>query len=243
MKTALVTGGTQGIGLGIAKVLAQSGYFVGITYASDTEAAKRAEESLLAIPAACGVAVYRADVSDEEATKATVRDFIGKVRHIDLLVNNAGIDLSGLFMDTTLSDWQRVFDVNVTGTFLYTKEVLPHMLERGGNIVNIASIWGEVGGAMECAYSATKGAVIALTKALAKEVASAGIRVNCVSPGVVDTRMNERFSAEERQALEEEIPLGRIAGSEEIGQAVLFLAESGTYITGQVLSVNGGFGC
>ena len=231
MKRALVTGGTKGIGLEIVRLLTENGYAVTALYSTDTGAAERAERE---IPQA---EFLRADVSCEE----DIKEVFGRFSSLDLLVNNAGIALYKQVQDTTLEEWNRVNAVNAGGAFLCSKYAVKKMLERGGAIVNLSSVWGEVGGSCESAYSASKGAVIAFTKALAKELAPAGITVNCVSPGAVDTEMCAHLSVEERQALAEEIPLGRFARPGEIARAVLFLAEN-RYITGQVLGVNGGFG-
>ena len=230
MKRALVTGGTRGIGYAVAKLLSESGYEVTALYSADEESARQAKESLQ------GVSFVRADVSNEEEIKAVLAGFSS----LDLLVNNAGAELYKLAQDTTFEEWQRLMNVNAGGPFLCSKYAVKKMLDKGGAIVNVSSVWGQTGASMESAYSATKGAVIAFTKALAKELAPMQIRVNCVCPGVVNTKMMERFSEEEKRAITEEIPLGRFAEPIEIAKAILFLAES-SYITGEVLSVNGGF--
>ena len=230
MKTALVTGGTKGIGLAVVKLLIEKGYAVTALYSADTAAAERAKRE------APQAEFVRADVSKEEDVKAVFSRF----STLDVLVNNAGVALYKQVQDTTLKEWERVNAVNAGGTFLCSKYAVRKMLERGGAIVNISSVWGEAGGSCESAYSASKGAVIAFTTALAKELAPAKITVNCVSPGVVDTDMCAHLNKEERKALEEEIPLGRFGTPEEVARAVLFLIENG-YITGQILGVNGGF--
>ena len=155
-------------------------------------------------------------------------------------MNNAGIELYKLAQDTSFGEWRRVMDVNAGGAILLSKYAVKRMLDKGGAIVNLSSVWGQTGGSMESVYSASKGAVIAFTKALAKELAPMNITVNCVSPGVIDTEMMKRFDDEERKELAREIPLGRFGTPEEVASAVLFLAKS-RYITGEVLSVNGGF--
>ena len=230
MKRALVTGGTRGIGLAVVKKLAEEGYFVTATYSSNEEDAARAREK---VPDAEFV---RADVQSEEEIAALFKRFSS----LDALVNNAGVDLYRQVQDTTAEDYARVMDINMRGAFFCTKYAVKKMLDMGGAIVNIASIWGECGGSCESVYSASKGALIAFTKATAKELAPAGIRVNCISPGAIDTEMNARLSAEERKSLEEEIPLGRFGTPEEVAEAVFFLLTA-RYVTGQVLGVNGGF--
>ena len=159
---------------------------------------------------------------------------------LDLLVNNAGICYFAQVQDVTMSDWERVMGVNTGGAFLATKYAVKKMLAKGGAIVNVSSVWGITGGSCESVYSASKGAVIAFTKATAKELAPAGITVNCVAPGVIDTAMNAHLQGEDRRALEAEIPLGRYGLPEEVAQAVFFLARA-KYVTGQILGVDGGF--
>ena len=230
MKRALVTGGTRGIGYAVCELLLQNGYRVTALYSSDEESAKRAKEGLP------GAEFVRADVANEEDVKRVFAQFSS----LDLLVNNAGIELYKLAQDTTFDEWRRVSEVNAGGPFLCSKYAVKKMLDRGGAIVNVSSVWGQTGASMESVYSASKGALIAFTKALAKELAPMRITVNCVCPGVVETEMLKRFSKEEKQALCNEIPLQRFASPKEIAQAILFLAES-RYITGESLSVNGGF--
>ncbi len=230
MKYALVTGGTRGIGLETARALSRRGYAVTALYSHDEAAAERAKAELPE------VAFVRADVADEEA----VRSVLGKMPALDVLVNNAGVALFGQIQDTSAAAWQRVCEINAGGVFYACKHAVKKLLARGGGaIVNVSSVWGETGGSCESAYSASKGAVIAFTKALAKELAPSNITVNCVSPGVIDTEMNARLSAEERRALEEEIPLGRFGRAEEVAQLICFLCEQ-SYMTGQDLAINGG---
>ena len=230
MKRALVTGGTRGIGLAVCKLLLQEGYAVTALYSSDEAGAREAREQLQ------GATIVRADVAKEEDVKAVFEQFSS----LDVLVNNAGVELYKLAQDTAFEEWRRVMDVNAGGPFLCSKYAVKKMLDRGGAIVNVASVWGQTGASMESVYSASKGAVIAFTKSLAKELAPALITVNCVCPGVVDTKMLQRFSDEERREILREIPLNRFATPEEIAEAVLFLAEH-RYVTGEILSVNGGF--
>ena len=186
--------------------------------------------------------LLRADVSDEEQVQTMFKDFFSIYERLDVLVNNAGVSLVKVIQDTSLKDWNRIFDVNVKSTFLCSRAVTDKMVFAGGGaIINVSSIWGEVGASCEVAYSASKGAVIAFTKALAKELAPSNVRVNCVSPGVIDTEMNSHLSASEMEELENSVPMGRIGLPSEVAEACVMLAES-SYITGEVLSVGGGFG-
>ncbi len=229
MKTVLVTGGVRGIGLCIAKEFQKKGYRVCVTYSKDEENA--------ALAKADGLEVYCADVADENAVVSLFKT-LGKV---DILVNNAGVALIKQIQDVSYAEFNRLMSVNVGGAFLCAREAAKGMIERqNGLIVNISSVWGEVGGSCESVYSASKAALIGFTKALAKELGWSGVRVNTVSPGVIDTPMNARFSQEEMVALQEEIPCGRMGTGEEVAKAVLFLEEN-EYITGIDLPVNGGF--
>lgn len=240
MKTALITGGTKGIGKAVALAFLQQGYEVVINYHSDEETALATQEEFN-IQGYCPI-LLRADVSDEMQVRAMFREFFGIYNRLDVLVNNAGISLIRVIQDTAQSDWDKIFGVNVKGVFNCCRAVADKMIGcGGGSIINIGSIWGEVGASCEAAYSASKGAVIAFTKALAKELAPSKVRVNCVSPGVIDTSMNSHLTGEEMEQLIESIPAGRIGYPEDVAKACLYLAEA-DYVTGEVLSVGGGFG-
>ena len=229
MKTVLVTGGVRGIGLSIAKAFQAKNYRVCVAYSKDEESALSAKEQ--------GIEVYRADVSKEADVMALFSNF----QTLDVLVNNAGVSLIKQIQDVSLAEFERVFAVNMGGAFLCAREASKRMIaQKSGLIVNVSSVWGEVGGSCESVYSASKAALIGFTKALAKELGYSGVRVNAVSPGVIETRMNAHFSKEDMQALQEEIPLGRIGQAEEVARAVVFLEEN-EYITGIDLPVNGGF--
>lgn len=231
MKYALVTGGTRGIGLACAERFQAAGYAVSALYSSDEESAERARSRLPS------VRFLKADVSSED----DVVRAIGTLPALDALVCNAGIAHFAQVQDTSLSDWERVMAVNARGVFLCCKHAVPLLLKRGeGSIVALSSVWGETGGSCESTYSASKGAVIAFAKALAKELAPSRITVNCVSPGVIDTEMNARLSEEERRSLAEEIPLGRWGRAEEVAEVIFRLCEQ-KYVTGQDVAVNGGF--
>ena len=181
-------------------------------------------------------------MSDPTQVKAALADILRAYRRIDVLVNCAGMARIGLLTDMTEDEWDRLFAVNVRSVFSVTKAVLPGMISRQtGSIVNVSSMWGEVGASCEAAYSATKAALIGLTKALAKEVGPSGVRVNCVTPGVIDTDMNAQLTDEDRAALCDETPLMRIGQADEVAKTILFLCgEGASFITGQVLGVSGG---
>ncbi len=239
MKTALVTGGTKGIGKAVALAFLQQGYEVVINYNSNEETALATQEEFN-IQGYCPI-LLRADVSDELQVKAMFREFFGIYDRLDVLVNNAGVSLIRVIQDTTPADWDNIFGVNVKGVYHCCRAVADKMIGcGGGSIINIASIWGEVGASCEAAYSASKGAVIAFTKALAKELAPSKVRVNCVSPGVIDTGMNSHLTDTEMEQLIDSIPAGRIGYPEDVAKACLYLAEA-DYVTGEVLSVGGGF--
>ena len=228
-KTVLITGGVRGIGLSIAKAFQVKNYRVCVAYSKDEESALSAKEQ--------GIEVYRADVSKEADVMALFSNF----QTLDVLVNNAGVSLIKQIQDVSLAEFERVFAVNMGGAFLCAREASKRMIaQKSGLIVNVSSVWGEVGGSCESVYSASKAALIGFTKALAKELGYSGVRVNAVSPGVIETRMNAHFSKEDMQALQEEIPLGRIGQAEDVANAVVFLEEN-DYITGVDLPVNGGF--
>lgn len=239
MKNVLITGGSGGIGRAMALTFAKKGYGVALHYNTNETAAKATAEEITA--SGGRVEIFRADIASE----SDVNEMFDKAEQtfgfIGTLVNNAGADWKGLFTDMTLAEWNKIMGINCTGMFLCCRRALPAMIRNhGGSIVNVSSIWGEVGASCEAAYSATKAAVIGLTKALAKEEGPSGIRVNCISPGVIDTPMNGDLTEEDMAALCEETPLMRIGTPREVAQATVFLAES-EFITGQVLGVNGGF--
>lgn len=229
MKKVLVTGGVRGIGLAIARAFLQKGYQVFVGYSKDEGNALQVEKE--------GLNVIRFDVSKEEEVKTAFE----KIGVVDILVNNAGVSLIKQIQDTSVEEFDRVLSVNLKGAFLCTREAVKGMLKKGeGLIVNISSVWGEVGGSCESVYSASKGGLIGFTKALASELGYSGIRVNAVSPGVIDTQMNAHFTEEEKTMMKSEIPLGRIGAGEDVAKAVLFLEEN-DYVTGIDLPVNGGF--
>lgn len=230
-----ITGGSSGIGKAAVRKFAGTGDRVAFTFLH-SEAAARALES------ETGAFAIRADVSDSAQVNRARDAILSRFGRIDVLVCAAGVAGKGLLMDQTDEAYDRIMNTNLFGTFAAIRAVLPCMIERrGGSIVTVSSMWGETGGACEALYSASKAGIIGLTRAVAKEVGSAGIRVNCISPGVIDTPMNADLSPEDVDSLVEETPLGRIGLAEEVAEAICFLAGEGAgFITGQVLPVNGG---
>ena len=239
-KTALVTGGAKGIGAAICRELANMGYNLAVNYNSSYEAAQSLKSELSQL---VDVGIYKADVSDS----TQVADMLDNIKKdfggVDVLVNNAGIAQQALFTDITDEMWQRMIGTNLTGTFNCCRSVLPYMInQKNGVIINITSMWGQVGASMEVHYSAAKAGVIGLTKALAKEVGLSGIRVNAVSPGVVLTDMMAQFTDDDKNALKDETPLNRLGTPEDVAHTVAFLcSDKADFITGQIIPVNGGF--
>ena len=227
-----VTGGSRGIGAEIVRQFSEAGHHVLLLYQKSESCARQLESAYKNVEA------IQMDVTDPQGVDVTLGS-----RYFDVLINNAGIAQQKLFTDLSVADWEAMFDVHVKGTFLCTKAVLPRMIERQkGKIINISSMWGQVGASCEVHYSAAKAAIIGMTKALAKEVGPSNIQVNCIAPGVIETDMLRDFSAEDKQALAEETPLCRIGTPKDVAKAALFLAsDDADFITGQVLGVNGGF--
>lgn len=239
---ALVTGASRGIGAAIARALAANGHPVAINYLHSQNAAETlADELNRNYGQGCAVAL-KADISDAAQASLLAEEAERLLGPIGILVNNAGIAQQKLLTDFTAEEWDRIFAVNVKGMFLTCKAVLPGMIRRRqGSIINLSSIWGITGASCEVPYSAAKAAVIGFTKALAKETGPSQIRVNCVAPGVILTDMNSALSPETLDGLREETPLERLGLPEDIAEAVLFLAEEkARFITGQILSPNGG---
>ncbi len=235
MKTLLLTGGTRGIGKGIAEYFLNKGWRVIILYKSSEENARKLCEN------PC-LEAYRVDITKEEEIKAVIKDIKEKYDEIHCLINNAGVAKAELIQYTKAEDYDLIFDTNVKGTFLMTREVAPLMIsKKRGTIINISSMWGISGGSCESVYSASKAAVIGFTKALAKELGPSGIRVNAIAPGVIKTDMTGNLSEDDFKALEEETPLLRCGEPLDVARVSFFLAEEeSSFITGQVISVDGG---
>lgn len=226
----LITGGSRGIGAATVRAFCAAGDSVAFFYEKNEAAATAVARDTGATAVAC-------DVADGEAVLRAVQD----LPPVELLINNAALSHYGLISQIDEATWQRLFAVNVGGIYHCVRAVLPAMLHRqSGCILNVASMWGQVGASCEAAYSATKGAVIALTKALAQELAPSSIRVNCVSPGVIRTQMVTQLGEQTLDMLAQETPLGRLGEPEDVAQALLYLARA-PFVTGQNLAVNGGF--
>jgi 3-oxoacyl-[acyl-carrier protein] reductase len=234
----LVTGGSRGIGASIARELAAEGASVALTYVSREDAAL---EVLKSLPGAGHLAIQM-NVSDEASVEKAIEQLMAAWSQIDGVVNNAGVTKDTLLLRMKTEDFENVLDTNLKGTFLVTRGVLKPMIKaRKGSIVNITSVIGQTGNAGQSNYAASKGGVVAFSKSVAAEVASRGIRVNCVAPGFINTEMTGVLTDEQKKTIMGEIPLGRIAEAQEVAQAVSFLLSGrASYITGHTLSVNGG---
>lgn len=240
-KTALVTGGTKGIGLAIVSTLLSDGYRVVATYSIDEKAAEEADRQLQ--KKYLDYVIQKSDVSDSYAVKAIVEKTVARFGGIDVLVNNAGILKQQEVFELSEADWDRTFAVNLKGPFLLSQLVMPLMQKRGGGVVvNISSVGGQTGGPKAPDYAASKAALICFTQSMARHGAEMNVRVNCVSPGWIDTGIfsKERYMEIQAEA-QKYIPLARLGQPQEVADAVSFLvSDKATYITGQTLNVNGG---
>lgn len=241
-KTAFITGASRGIGAGIARSLAAQGYSLGLSCQKSSDAIHDLADSL-AEEYGVSVSVYIFDVADHNAVSSAAEDFLREYGHIDVLINNAGISYVGLFTDLTYEEWNRIVNVNLSSSFYTAKAFLPSMVEKkSGDIINISSMWGSVGASCEVAYSATKGGINAMTRALGKELAPSNIRVNAISCGVIDTDMNrDHFTDEDMDALCQDIPAGRLGLPSDVGETVVSILNGSRYLTSQVIELDGGY--
>lgn len=233
---AVVTGGSRGIGAAAVRAFCAAGYRVAFFYREEAGAAA-------ALTRETGAAAFQADVADVGQVGKAFALVRARLGAVDVLVNNAGMAQFRLFDEISDEDWRRMMSVNLDGVFHCTRAVVPEMIgRRKGCILNVSSVWGVLGASCESHYAASKGAVIALTRSLAKELGPSGIRVNCVAPGVIDTDMNRELDGHARSDLIGRTPLGRLGEASDVANALVFLAgEGASFITGQVLGVDGGF--
>ena len=235
-RCVLISGGDRGIGAAAARAFYAAGYRVAGLYHTNAEAAAALEKELP------GCVAVQCDVASRASCEVAFHAAEQALGRVDVLVCNAGIAQQKLFTDITPDEWQHMLDVNLSGAFHLCQLALPGMIRRkAGRILTVSSMWGQTGGSCEVHYSAAKAGLIGLTKALAKEEGPSGITVNCVAPGVIDTDMMAAFTAEDKAALAEETPVGRLGSADEVAKLLVFLAgEDAGYITGQVFGVNGG---
>lgn len=240
-KTVLITGASKGIGATMAIRYAEKGYNVVMNYNCSVQSAILLQKSLK--ESGYNVIAYKANVKNRLEVDLMVKEALYRFGSIDILINNAGVSNQSLVTDMSEQEWNDVIGVDLTGVFNCCQAVLPHMInQKSGSILNVSSMWGEVGASCEVAYSAAKAGVIGFTKALAKEVGPSGITVNCITPGLIDTAMNQNLTIEDVTAIIDETPLGRIGTTNDVASAALFLtSDDASYITGQVLGVNGGY--
>jgi 3-oxoacyl-[acyl-carrier protein] reductase len=242
-RVAIVTGGARGIGKKICEVFLAEGAMVYIFDVDESEGAKTVNE----LKKACcnsKISFFKVDITDEESVKNSIEEIINTEGKIDILVNNAGITRDNLILRMSLEDWEKVIDINLTGTFICSKYAVRHMVKaRRGKIINISSIVGVHGNAGQCNYSASKAGIIGLTKTLAREFAGRNILVNAIAPGYIQTEMTEKLSDSVKEKLMELIPAGRLGSVDDIAKTVLFLAgDDSDYVTGTVINVDGGMG-
>lgn len=236
-RKALITGASRGIGAAVAKALAKEGYDLILVCRKSKEAMDRLKEELQEQYGICCMAEL-CDVSNPEQ----VEHLLAKAGEVDVLINNAAVSYMGLLTDMSVDDWQQVIGTNLNSLFYTCKSVIPGMVrQKSGKIINISSVWGNIGASMEVAYSASKGGVNSFTRALAKELAPSNIQVNAVAFGVIDTEMNDCLSSEEKEMLKEEIPADRMGTVQEAAEMIVKILNSPSYLTGQVITMDGGW--
>lgn len=238
-KSVLIFGGSRGIGAATALYFAEKGYKVAITYNNSGYAAKIMQQNITANGGE--FIVIPCDVTSSVQVDSAIKQAVSAFGRLDAVINNAGIAEQKLITDVTDAGWQKMLNTNLSGVFYACRSAAKVMVnQKNGSIVNVSSIWGITGASCEVAYSATKAGIIGLTKALAKELGPSNVRVNCVAPGVIDTEMNSNLDIGALADLADETPLGRIGTTEEVAKAIYYLANDADFITGQVLSPNGG---
>ena len=236
MKTVLITGGSRGIGAALVRAFSAAGYSVAFTY-------KTSEEAAHALASECGALPIRADMESPSDIENSISIAVERLGEINVLVNNVGISSFSLLSDLSLEEWNRTMAVNLTSAFLYSKGVIPQMVnKKWGRIINITSMWGITGSSCEVHYSTSKAALIGFTKALAKELGPSGITVNAIAPGLINTDMNAALGADVIAEIAEETPLMRVGEPEDVAECAIFLASDGaSFVTGDVLNVSGGY--
>ena len=235
----LITGASRGIGRAVAIEFAKNNHNIIICAKSDLEGLQNTKRLVENEGVSCYIGLC--DVTNEDSVKEFISDSAKAIGKTDILINNAGISYIGLLQDMSLEDWNKVLSNNLTSAFLMSKYVIPEMLKKhSGHIINISSVWGNIGASMEVAYSASKGGINSFTKALAKELAPSNISVNSISPGFIDTDMNKVFEKDELDAIFEEIPMGRAGKPNEVAKLIYKIAMS-VYITGQIITIDGGW--
>lgn len=238
-KTVIVTGGSRGIGEAIVRELAALNYNVVLNYNKSEDKAKQIQKELQ--EQGKNIEIIKADVSKREEVKKIVEFTLEKFKTIDVLINNAGISQTNMFIDIKDEEWNNMLQTNLTSAFYCSQEVLPTMIHnKNGLIINISSIWGLTGASCEVAYSVTKAGLCGMTKALAKELGPSNIRVNSIAPGIINTEMNKEYSKENIEEIKKEIPLEKVGEAIEIAKCVKWLIED-NYTTGQIISINGGW--
>ncbi|MEG0806640.1 MAG: SDR family NAD(P)-dependent oxidoreductase [Lachnospiraceae bacterium] len=240
-RTVLVTGASRGIGRAIALKFAQENYTVILNSKTNLTLLKDLKNQLTKV-FSISCEYFLGDISDFTFVEKMFREINNRFGGVDILINNAGVSHIGLLSELPITTWDEIIAVNLTSAFYTSKLAIPNMVhQKSGKILNISSVWGNVGASCEVAYSASKGGINAFTKALAKELAPSNIQVNAISCGVIDTDMNQCFSEEERQALEEEIPSGRFGLPEEVADLALAISSGQSYLTGQIITLDGGW--
>lgn len=235
----LITGASRGIGRAVAIEFAKNKHNIIICAKSDLKGLQKTRQLIENEGVSCYIGLC--DVTNEDSVKDFISDSVKIIGQTDILINNAGISYIGLLQDMSFEDWNKVLSTNLTSAFLMSKYVIPEMLKKhSGHIINISSVWGNIGASMEVAYSASKGGINSFTKALAKELAPSNISVNSISPGFIDTDMNKVFEKDELDAIFEEIPMGRAGKPSEVAKLIYKIAMS-DYITGQIITIDGGW--